>query len=249
MKFRELEINEFETFARRTEPVDSTVGYGHGGGQARSGGSQAAAAAAAADAEARRRAAAAVPSGTMVGGTGSSGTGGDDPLAPQGANELPQPEGSGGEGRLVPNRSMNPLFTLNGQQSRMVRPNAGDVMQNQTLPRARRMAGIFGRPLVINDAIAKRGTSRESETQGSMHFFGRALDISTANMTDEQRLQLVQAALQAGFTGFGFGNNILHVDTGPRRHWAYGIGSYGGMQVAALGSMVRSYRPGGTALA
>ena len=122
-------------------------------------------------------------------------------------------------------------------------------MQNRTLPRARRMAGIFGTPLVINDAIAKRGTTRESETQGSMHFYGRALDISTNGLTDEQKLQLVNAALQAGFTGFGFGENILHVDTGVRRHWAYGNSSYGGMQVSQLGSMVRSYTPGGTATA
>jgi uncharacterized protein YcbK (DUF882 family) len=122
-------------------------------------------------------------------------------------------------------------------------------MQNQTLPRARRMAAIFGGPITINDAIAKRGTSRESQTQGSMHFHGRALDISTAGMTNEQKLQLVQAALQAGFTGFGFGNTILHVDTGTRRHWAYGNSSYGGMQVAQLGSIVRSYTPSGTAIA
>jgi uncharacterized protein YcbK (DUF882 family) len=144
---------------------------------------------------------------------------------------------------------MNPLFTLNGQQSSMTRANAGDVMQNQTLPRARRMAAIFGGPITINDAIAKRGTSRENETAGSMHFHGRALDISTAGMTNEQKLQLVQAALQAGFTGFGFGENILHVDTGSRRSWAYGNGSYGGMPVTQLSSIVRSYTPGGTATA
>jgi hypothetical protein len=190
--------------------------------------------------------ASATPPGTMKGGTAGDSA---DPNAPAGTNELPQPTGSGSSGRLIPNRSMNPLFTLNGQQSSSVRNTAGDVMQNQTLPRARRMAGILGRPLIINDAIAKRGTSREGETQGSMHFHGRALDISTNGMNNQQKLELVQAALQAGFTGFGFGNTILHVDTGPRRHWSYNNSSFGGMQVSQLGSIVRSYTPGGTAVA
>lgn len=246
MRFEQLNINEFETFATRPA-VDSSIGYGHGGTQAKSGGSQAAAAAAAAEREAQRRVAAARP-GRGLGSTGTDAGTGTDPNAPAGTNELPQPVG-GGSGRLIPNRSMNPLFTLNGTQSANTTPTAGDVMQNQTLPRARRMAAIFGGPITINDAIAKRGTSRESQTQGSMHFHGKALDISTAGMTDQQKLQLVNAALQAGFSGFGFGTNILHVDTGPRRHWAYGNSSFGGLSVAQLGNTVRSYSAGRTAVA
>lgn len=231
MKYSELNINE----------VESTVGFAHGGNVARTGGSKWQQAQADADREAARRVASATPPGMTTPTT--------DPDGATGTNELPAPTGSGGAGTLIPNRSMNPLFTLNGQQSSSTRATAGDVMQNDTLPRARRMAGIFGSPIIINDAIAKRGTSRESQTVRSMHFQGKALDISVANMSNEQKLQLVGAALQAGFTGFGFGNTILHVDTGSRRHWAYGNGSYGGLQVAQLGNMVRSYTPGSTAVA
>lgn len=173
-----------------------------------------------------------------------------DPQAPvTGANELPSVTGTGGEGRVIPNRSTNPLFTLNGQQSSRTVAGAGNEMMNRTLPMARRMAGLMGIPIIINDAIAKGGSSRETETQGSQHFQGRALDISTANLNDQQKLQLVQAALRVGFTGFGFGNTILHVDTGPRRHWAYGNSSYGGVAISQLGGIVRSYSPGGTATA
>lgn len=233
MRFQELTINE----------VESSLGFGHGRDVARQGGSLWQQAQADADRAAAQRRASALPPGMTVPGTTA------DPDAPAGTNELPQPEGPGGNGRIIPNRSMNPLFTLNGQQSAMVRANAGEVMANDTLPRARRMAGIFGSAVIINDAIAKRGTSRENETQGSQHFFGRALDISVANMSNEQKLQLLHAALQAGFTGFGFGNNILHVDTGPRRHWSYGNSSYGGIQVSQLGAAVRSYQPGRSAVA
>jgi uncharacterized protein YcbK (DUF882 family) len=113
------------------------------------------------------------------------------------------------------------------------------------------MAGFFGSPITINDAIARSGTSRETQTQGSQHFHGRALDVSTSGMSNEQKLNLVRAAQRAGFTGFGFGVNILHVDTGPRRHWAYGNSTYGGVQVASLGRAVRAGQPvsGGTAIA
>lgn len=136
----------------------------------------------------------------------------------------------------------NALFTLDGSQSRMVRPNAGEIMQRDTLPRFRRMQQAFGRSITINDAIARSGTSRETQTQGSQHFAGRALDLSTAGMSNQDKLRLVRAAQQAGFTGFGFGANILHVDTGPRRSWAYGNSTYGGISVAELGSAVRSGR-------
>ena len=231
MRYSELQINE----------VESSIGYGHGKSVAQQGGSKWQQAQADADREARKRMASALPPGMPGSAT--------DPNAPLGTNELPQPTGSGGSGRLIPNRSMNPLFTLNGQQSPSVNPGAGDEMNNRTLPMARRMAGIFGSAVVINDAIAKRGTSRESQTANSQHFQGRALDISVVNLSNEQKLQLVNAALQAGFTGFGFGNTILHVDTGTRRHWAYGNSSFGGVQVAQLGSTVRSYTPGRTAVA
>lgn len=156
------------------------------------------------------------------------------------------PETIGGEidtnapsGSVRPNPNMNPLFSMDGA-SRLTRRNAARVMQSDTLPRARAMAGYFGSTITINDAIAKAGTSRERNTPGSQHFRGTALDISTAGMSDEDKIRLFRSALQAGFTGFGFGNNILHVDTGPVRHWSYGNSYYGGQSVANLGSMVRS---------
>jgi len=133
------------------------------------------------------------------------------------------------------------LTRLNGSQSSMTKDSAGQAMQ-ATIQRAQNMARIFGGTITVNDAIAKRGTSRERETQGSQHFNGTALDLSTAGMDNDAKLRLVAAAQRAGFTGFGFGSNILHVDTGPRRHWSYGNSSYGGVSVASLGAAVRAGR-------
>jgi len=155
-----------------------------------------------------------------------------------GAVDLPDPEG-GGSGSLRLNRSMGPLLDLDGSQSRMTQRDADSEMQ-ETIRMARRMAEIFGQSVTINDAIAKAGTSRERNTPGSQHFHGTALDLDISGFSDEEKLQLVNAALQAGFTGFGFGNNILHVDRGPRRHWDYGNSTFGGLRVASLGNAVRS---------
>ena len=80
------------------------------------------------------------------------------------------------------------------------------------------------------------------QTRGSQHFQGTALDVSTAGMSNQQKLQLYNAAITAGFTGFGFGVNILHVDTGPRRFWSYGNRGYGGVQVASLGRLAKTNR-------
>lgn len=142
-------------------------------------------------------------------------------------------------GTVVPNQKMNPLFSMRSA-SRLAKSNAARIMKTDTLPKARQMAGYYGDTVTVNDAIAKAGTSRERNTPNSQHFNGTALDISTSGMTNEQKMRLFRAAQQAGFTGFGFGRNILHVDTGPRRHWAYGNSEYGGKSIASLGQQVRS---------
>ena len=161
-------------------------------------------------------------------------------------DDLRSDQGSG-TGQLV--LGPNVLQRLDGNQSRLTSRDAGENIQ-ATLQRARRMADIFGGQVTVNDAIAKAGTSRERNTQGSQHFQGTALDLSTSGMSDAQKLRLVNAAQRAGFTGFGFGQNILHVDTGPRRHWAYGNSRFAGVSVASLGTAVRNNRlvqvPGAT---
>jgi len=134
-------------------------------------------------------------------------------------------------------RGSSALFTMNGA-SRMTQPNAADNIQATLQGPYKRMVRLFGREVRINDAIARAGTSRETNTPGSQHFHGRALDLDISSFNTEERIRLVQAAKQAGFTGFGFGNSILHVDTGPNRYWDYDISTFGGVRVAQLGNYV-----------
>ena len=112
------------------------------------------------------------------------------------------------------------------------------------------LQGLFGGRLTVNDFIPREGTSRTPPSRGggSQHWYGNAMDISTSGMNNEDKIRLVEAAVRVGFTGFGFGSTILHVDTGSSRYWGYRNGratserlgelSFGGISVASLGSWV-----------
>ena len=90
----------------------------------------------------------------------------------------------------------------------------------------------YGKNLIINDAIAKSNTIRKSNT--SRHFHGDALDISIRGLSNEEIQNLVVLAEKAGFKGFGFGNNILHADTGDKRSWTY---TSNGVRVKTFGGV------------
>ena len=90
----------------------------------------------------------------------------------------------------------------------------------------------YGKNLIINDAIAKSNTTRKSNT--SRHFHGDALDISIRGLSNEEIQNLVVLAEKAGFKGFGFGNNILHADTGDKRSWTY---TENGVRVKTFGEV------------
>lgn len=126
----------------------------------------------------------------------------------------------------------NPLFGLDGA-SKMTQRDAADEMA-KTIARYKRMVAMLGFPVKVNDAIAKAGTSRERDTKGSQHFHGTALDLSIAGLSQDQVKKLLVAAKQVGFTGFGFGNSILHVDTGPSRTWDYGNADFAGLSLPSV---------------
>lgn len=144
-----------------------------------------------------------------------------------------------GSARVAANSVMQPLLNTTAGASRMLKEGADTRMAGLLQGPFQALQSAFGKPLVINDGLAKDGTSRESETPNSRHFHGDALDISTAGMTDAEKLKLVDDAIAAGFQGFGFGNNILHIDLGAKRAWAYGNETFGGVPVSELKARVQ----------
>ena len=145
-----------------------------------------------------------------------------------------------GSATVVASSSMQPLLNSTTGASSLVKQGADVRLASVLQGPFQDLQNSFGSALVINDGLAKEGTSREKETPGSRHFHGDALDISTVGMSDEDKLRLVDAALEAGFQGFGFGKNILHIDLGAKRAWAYGNDTFGGVSVNDLKSRVQS---------
>jgi hypothetical protein len=145
-----------------------------------------------------------------------------------------------GQAEIVTNKGMKPLLNSMEGASNLTVKGADKVMEGMLQGPFQKLQTTFGSPLTINDGIAKGGTSREKETKGSRHFHGDALDIDTSGMSDQEKLKLVDSAIASGFQGFGFGNNILHVDLGAKRAWAYGNTTFGGESIANLKNKVGS---------
>lgn len=141
--------------------------------------------------------------------------------------------------QIAINSSMQPLITSLDGASNLTVEGADQRMSSLLSGPFQELQNTFGKPLVINDAIAKAGTSREDNTPNSRHFHGDAIDIDISRMSNEERIQLVDSAIQAGFQGFGFGNNILHIDMGDRRAWNYSNETFGGQPVTDLIARVR----------
>jgi zinc D-Ala-D-Ala carboxypeptidase len=64
----------------------------------------------------------------------------------------------------------------------------------------------------------------------SYHAKAIAADIA---VTVNTLACMLQAAVNAGFTGLGYGRSFLHVDRGPARAWTY-LGALG-LWIKALG--------------
>ena len=76
------------------------------------------------------------------------------------------------------------------------------------------------RPLTINSAYrCPEHNVNVGGVKDSFHVKGMAFDISIRGMTELERLQLMDDAIEVGFTGLGFYEAFLHVDLGPKREW------------------------------
>lgn len=92
------------------------------------------------------------------------------------------------------------------------------VVDEDALDKLQALRDNMGVPLVINSAY--RSPSHNKAVGGgknSMHLTGKAFDIRLTDKFD--KMDLLTAARDVGFTGFGFYSTFLHVDTGRSRWW------------------------------
>ena len=137
------------------------------------------------------------------------------------------------------NKSMNPAITMDkvyqniGTKPGQVNPKAQENLEKMLTNQFTTLMNNVDFDIIINDAIVKPGSTRipnpdknKKGTPGSRHFHGDALDISTAGLSTKQLDKLLVESYKAGFRGFGFGNNILHIDLNAGKNsvrtWSYG---------------------------
>lgn len=83
-----------------------------------------------------------------------------------------------------------------------------------------------GYVLNVSSGYRDPATAGPNSARGSMHYQGRAFDANEINgrawsaMSEAERLAFLEA-VDPYVGGLGLGTNIVHLDTGNRRHWQY----------------------------
>ena len=160
------------------------------------------------------------------------------PSLPETTSLDPLPD-QGGTYGVTTNKTLKPLLYSTNGASPFLQPGALDNMQRLLSNQYTDLQKEFGAPLTINDGLAKADTARSVNPPTSEHFYGRAIDIDITGFNVDRRRKLVNAAIKVGFTGFGLGNNILHLDVRPfsrrtgragdRDAWNYSNAKFAGL--------------------
>jgi uncharacterized protein YcbK (DUF882 family) len=89
----------------------------------------------------------------------------------------------------------------------------------------------LGRPIVMSSGY--RSPAYNATLSGaaskSLHMRRMAADIRWGTSNVQARIDMVQKAIDAGFTGIGCYNNFIHVDIGTKRSWGGANNSYTSM--------------------
>jgi|TARA_B110000977_G_scaffold11642_1_gene15018 hypothetical protein len=90
------------------------------------------------------------------------------------------------------------------------------------------LGSTLGRPIVIQSAERRADyNKRVGGATKSLHIEGKAVDVLWGTTSVQSRMDMIQKAVNAGFTGIGCYDNFMHVDIGDKRSWGPN-GSYTG---------------------
>lgn len=99
-----------------------------------------------------------------------------------------------------------------------------DGVSPDAMAAMKRLEGLTG-PLKVTSAYrSPEHNASVGGAKGSQHLHGNAFDVSTAGMSQDDRIRLMQQARQAGFGGIGVYDNSLHFDVGAERAWGPSYG-------------------------
>jgi len=102
------------------------------------------------------------------------------------------------------------------------------IVQNHVNPRvlptvwnkAIIFAQSMGRPITLNSAYrTPEYNASVGGAKKSLHVQRMAIDVQWPSASQQIRVDMIQRAVDAGFTGIGCYDNFMHLDIGPKRQW------------------------------
>tara|TARA_B110000285_G_scaffold105092_1_gene119617 strand:+ start:29 stop:742 length:714 start_codon:yes stop_codon:yes gene_type:complete len=98
-------------------------------------------------------------------------------------------------------------------------------------------AKSLGRPIVMNSGYRSPAYNKtlNGSASKSLHMQRIAADVLWGTSSVQGRVDMIQRAVDAGFTGIGCYEDFIHVDTGTKRSWGSTNNSYT--------SMYEQYKP------
>lgn len=104
----------------------------------------------------------------------------------------------------------------------------------------------IGKNLIINSGFRDPAHNKKvGGAKKSRHMHGDAIDLQwPKNASIEEKQNIIATAKSLGFTGFGIGNGILHLDTGRPRFWGYSNGKpTGNVPLWSLDALTGKIKP------
>jgi len=90
----------------------------------------------------------------------------------------------------------------------------------QVWTNAENLAKSLGRPITLNSAYRTPEYNRSvGGAKNSMHVQRKAIDVQWGTSSVQGRVNIIQKAIDAGFTGIGCYNSFIHMDVGGKRQW------------------------------
>jgi hypothetical protein len=125
-----------------------------------------------------------------------------------------QPQGDDGVGTPPPTGDYEPSEWLQWQSH--VNPNVLPEVREKLIA----FAQSLGRPIRLNSGYrTPEYNASIGGARNSMHVQRKAVDVQWPLTGTEGKRQVIQKAIDAGFTGIGCYNSFIHIDIGAKRCW------------------------------
>lgn len=134
---------------------------------------------------------------------------------------------------LSPNTNRPTRANVNGRVPTEIRTANDNVNTDDIKPETKdaftKLQQSLGRRLTISSGYRNPLYNKKvGGAENSRHTHGDAVDVDVRGMSKEERLEFIEAAFDAGFTGVGVGSNFIHIDQGNPRAWGYASSAGGG---------------------